>query len=168
MSRLFRKILVPYDFSAPATDALRAAVELAGTAKGRLVVLHAIPPAYPMVGLPPVAPGEWLPPPVPDAEAVDEEQRRLERAVERVVGRRRTPRVQSRVVLGDPYQAIVEGARGMTAIVMGTLGRTGIPHLLLGSVAEKVVRHAPVPVLTIRPRALRRATAGRLRRKTAK
>jgi nucleotide-binding universal stress UspA family protein len=47
---------------------------------------------------------------------------------------------------------------------MSTLGRTGLPHLLLGSVAEKVVRHSPVPVLTIRARALRKAARTRRRR----
>jgi nucleotide-binding universal stress UspA family protein len=45
----------------------------------------------------------------------------------------------------------------MDVIVMATTGRTGLSHLLIGSVAEKVVRHSPVPVLTLRPEAVRRA-----------
>ena len=58
--------------------------------------------------------------------------------------------------VGDPYQRIVAAARGMDAIVMSTAGRTGLSHLLIGSVAEKVVRHSPVPVLTLRHTAARR------------
>ena len=53
---------------------------------------------------------------------------------------------------GDPATAIVEFAKGgaYDLVVMGTHGRTGISHALLGSVAEKVVRRAPCPVLTVR------------------
>ena len=151
MTRLFRKILVPHDFSPHATQALRAAIDLAADAKGRLVVLHAVPPTQVVVGMPPVAPAEWLPPPAPTVELVQEQRRRLEALVRRTVGRRRV-RADCRVVVADPFQAILDAARGATAIVMGTLGRTGLPHLVLGSVAEKVVRHAAVPVLTIRAR----------------
>ena len=150
MSRLFRRVLVPYDFSPHATRALRTAAELAAGEKGRLLVLHAIPPIYPVAGLPPVADaGVWLPAPVPSAELVAHERRRLEALVARSLSRRRV-RADCRVVVAEPFQAIMAAARGASSIVMGTLGRTGLPHLVMGSVAEKVVRHAPVPVLTIR------------------
>ena len=58
------------------------------------------------------------------------------------------------VTTGDPADAIVSEAAqlGADLIVMGTHGRTGLQHVLLGSVAEKVVRHASCPVLTIRLR----------------
>lgn len=159
MSRLFRRILVPHDFSKEATQALRVAAELAAGANGRLTVLHAIPNVYPVAGLPPMAPVGWYPPPVAPAELVATERKRLETLVARTLHGRRRPRTACRVVTGDPFQCIMDAARGATTIVMSTLGRTGLPHLLLGSVAEKVVRHAPVPVLTIRPRALRKVTA---------
>jgi len=162
MSRLFRKILVPHDFSKEATKALRIAAELAAGARGRLIVVHAIPNVYPVAGLPPMAVG-WYPPPFAPAELVATERRRLETLVARTLRGRGRPRAACRVVTGDPYQCIINAARGATAIVMSTLGRTGLPHLLLGSVAEKVVRHAPIPVLTIRPRALRKASARRRR-----
>src|SRR5690349_12527354 len=161
MTRLFRKVLVPHDFSPHATQALRAAIDLAAEARGRLVVVHPIPPTSLVVGMPPGAAAGWLPPPMPTAEVVDEQRRRLEAAVRRAIGRRRV-RAECRVIVADPFQAILDAARGATVIVMGTLGRTGLPHLVLGSVAEKVVRHAAVPVLTIRARV--RAGGGGRRR----
>jgi nucleotide-binding universal stress UspA family protein len=164
MNRLFRKVLVPHDFSRHATQALRAAAELAARAKGRLVVLHAIPIVYPIVGLSPVAAAEWYPPPMPSGELIGRERRRLEALVARETSGRGRPRAECRVVTGDPYQCIMDAARGASAIVMATLGRTGLSHLLMGSVAEKVVRHSPVPVLTIRPRVLRARPARRRRR----
>jgi nucleotide-binding universal stress UspA family protein len=61
--------------------------------------------------------------------------------------------VETQVLLGTPGAAIVTAARDSNAdlIVMGTHGRTGISRLLLGSVAEYVLRHAQCPVLTIKP-----------------
>jgi nucleotide-binding universal stress UspA family protein len=160
MSRLFRTVLVPHDFSPHATVALRVAVALAGAEKGRIIVLHAIAPVQPFVGVSPVAPAEWMPV-FPGPEVVRRERQRLESLVRRTVPRGRV-KATSRVVVGDPFQAILDAARGATAVVMGTLGRTGLPHLLLGSVAEKVVRHAEVPVLTVPARAMRKV-AGRRR-----
>jgi len=63
---------------------------------------------------------------------------------------------QSRLVQGVPWQAIVDTAKDMQAdlIVMSTHGRTGFQHLVLGSVAERVVRLAPCPVLVMRPSAV--------------
>ncbi len=158
MTALFRRILVPHDFSRCATQALRVAADLAVAHKATLVVLHALPPVYPVVGLPPVSLRESLPQPG-GPELVGRVRERLEALVAREVSGRRKPRVEFRVVIADPFQAIMEAARGASAIVMGTLGRTGLPHLLLGSVAEKTVRHSPVPVLTIRARVMRAKAA---------
>jgi nucleotide-binding universal stress UspA family protein len=57
------------------------------------------------------------------------------------------------VLHGSPFACIVSAARdrGVDLIVMGSHGRTGLPHILLGSVAERVVRLAPCPVLVTRP-----------------
>ena len=62
-------------------------------------------------------------------------------------------KVVRRVVIGIPYRKIVEVAEAekVDLIVMATHGRTGFSHLFMGSVAERVVRTAPCPVLTIRP-----------------
>ena len=157
-SALFRTTLVPYDFSRHATAALRMGAGLAGP-NGRVVVLHAIPPVYPIAIASPVPAADWTPAPVVGPDVVATERRRLESAVARELRGRRGPVVETRVVVADPFQAIVGAARRATAIVMGTLGRTGLAHLVLGSVAEKVVRHAPVPVLTVRVGGRRRSRA---------
>jgi nucleotide-binding universal stress UspA family protein len=63
--------------------------------------------------------------------------------------------VATRLLTGVPWDEIVSAARSDSAvdlIVIGTHGRTGLAHVLLGSVAEKVVRHAPCPVLVVRGR----------------
>jgi nucleotide-binding universal stress UspA family protein len=156
MSDLFRRILVPYDFSDAATAALDVASELARRPGGEITVLHAIAPVYPVSAFP--GAGEmpvWVPP-----DDVREETRvRLEAAVAKRIGSRGA-KVTCRVVVGDPHHCIIEAARRADSIVMGTVGRTGLAHLLVGSVAEKVVRHSPVPVLTLRPTP-RRSTRAR-------
>jgi nucleotide-binding universal stress UspA family protein len=165
MTRLFRRVLVPYDFSQHATRALRVAAELAAADGGRLVVLHALPPLYPVVGVPVMPLRDSLPQPSRSPQLVGGVRERLAAVVARAIAGRRSLRAECRVVIAEPVQAILDAARGASAIVMGTFGRTGLPHLLIGSVAEKTVRHSPVPVLTIRPRAMRASAARRARRR---
>jgi nucleotide-binding universal stress UspA family protein len=164
MPNLFRKILVPYDFSEPAAGALRVAADLAARHGGRLHVLHAITPFNPVSGFPAAEEMAWIPP----ADLIAHEQTRLERLVARTVGRRARVRAKAEVVIGDPFQRIVAAARHADVIVMATAGRTGLAHLLIGSVAEKVVRHSPVPVLTLRPTAARRSGRTTRRKRRAK
>ena len=95
--------------------------------------------------MPPAGVGAWVAP----EELADGMRRELERAVTKVLPGRRE-RVATKVVVGDPHQCIIAAAVGMDAIVMSTAGRTGLSHLLIGSVAEKVVRHSPIPVVTLR------------------
>jgi len=157
MTSLFRRILVPHDFSDHATRALKVAAELAAQRRGRLTVLHVVVP-YPVT---PPLPGEGVPLVMP-VDLVPPLLQRLEKLVARVI-RRRAPAVHCRVVVGDPAQEIVEEARRADSIVMSTAGRTGLAHLLIGSVAEKVVRQSPRPVLTLRSGAA--AARGRSRRR---
>lgn len=142
----FRRILVPHDFSRHATRALEYAARLAKESDGRLIVLHAIPPFQPVTAHI-IGARTYL----PEGEMLRAARRRLEALVARAV-RGSRPRADVRVVIADPLQAIDDASRGVDLIVMSTAGRTGLAHLLIGSVAEKVVRHARVPVLTIRPR----------------
>ncbi len=58
--------------------------------------------------------------------------------------------VKTLVIEGSPANEIITASKDYDLIVMGSLGRTGLSHLLMGSVAEKVVRHASCPVLVVR------------------
>lgn len=143
MAPHFRRLLVPHDFSSHATRALRVAADLAARDRGRLIVLYVITPILPRDGGP-----LWL----PEARLVAECRRALASLVARTLRGRRLPTPECRVVVGAPAERILDAARGVDVIVMSTLGRTGLPRLVIGSVAEKVVRHSPVPVVTIRAR----------------
>jgi nucleotide-binding universal stress UspA family protein len=138
--------LVPTDFSAFADQALDYAIRLARTFNARLTLLHIIQPV-PMAG---VDMGVALPETYLQ-ELEEAVQGSMEDALARVTAAGLTG---ERVVLyGVPFQEIVETAkaRQVDIIVMGTHGRTGLMHVLLGSVAEKVVRLAPCSVLVVRP-----------------
>ena len=152
---IFRRILVPYDFSEAATHALRVAVGLAKEHGGQLMVLHVVAPYQPVTQLPEV--GGWL----TDREIIAGTKRSLDDVVHRELRRRGAPPARFQVELGDPVTRIIDAARSADSIVMSTEGRTGLSHLLIGSVAEKVVRHSPVPVLTIRPPAPRKTRRAR-------
>ena len=156
-SRLFRRILVPHDFSDHATRALQVAVGLAEP-DSVITVVHAVAPVYSTMGGP-AADLAWTPTP----EMVSDVKRSLVRVIERSLGRTAAAEVRCRVVLADPLTAILAAARAADVIVMTTVGRTGLGHLLMGSVAEKVVRHAKVPVLTLHPNMARRLAGGRAR-----
>jgi nucleotide-binding universal stress UspA family protein len=147
MAQLFRRILVPHDMSEQATSALKVAVELAAESKGKVFVLHALPPFQPVGGG--MAVGEipiWFPP----DELVAQEREQLQGLVAHEVGKSGVA-YECAVEVGDPYTEIIAAAHKADVIVMATTGRTGLAHLVIGSVAEKVVRHSPIPVLTIRP-----------------
>jgi universal stress protein A len=140
----FANILVPIDYEAPADAALRVAGNLARAAKGRVLVSHALPlPIYTMTEYP-IAPvdGGWI----------REETARLEKHVRTVLERDgEVPAFEVDVRVDTPALRILQLAaeRRVDVIVMGTHGRTGLRHLLLGSVAAKVARLAPCPVLTV-------------------
>jgi nucleotide-binding universal stress UspA family protein len=141
MTTLFRRILVPHDFSVQANEALRIAIDLAATHGGRLMVLHVVTP--------PVSIGEiaWM----AERDLATALRERLGTEVAAAVKRRRIA-VRADVVVGDPVTRILAAARKADSIVMATLGQTGIARWHVGSVAEKVVRLSPVPVLTVRGR----------------
>lgn len=145
MATPFRRILVPHDFSETATYALRVAADLAERHGGRITVLHVLTPFYSGPGYPTQDEIAWTPP----AEMARERERRLAALVRTALGRR-ARLVTCRAVLGEAVPAICDAAKRADVVVMTTLGRSGLAHMLIGSVAERVVRHAPVPVLTLR------------------
>ena len=138
-------ILVPTDFSEYADYALDYAIELAQKLQARLTFLH-------VIHLTPMAMGEigasGLAPYLEEIET--DAQQRMEGIVERVHQEGLEGEIS--IVQGVPFQIIVDMAesRGVDLIVMGTHGRTGLTHALMGSVAERVVRLAPCPVLVTR------------------
>jgi len=138
-------LLVPIDFSESADQALDYAIRLARTLNARLTLLHVIQPV-PMAG---VDMGVTL----PEAylrELEAEVQGSREAWLARVTAAGLTG--ESAVIYGVPFHEIVETAKArlVDLIVMGTHGRTGLMHVLLGSVAERVVRLAPCSVLVVR------------------
>lgn len=145
-SRLFRRILVPHDFSDAATRALREATQLAADHGGKLTVLHVVVPFYVPTDLPLGLAADTMPAP---ATFVPELRKRLEAAVRKVVGPD-GPAATIRVEIGNAAERILDAAQRADCVVMATHGRTGLAHLFMGSVAEKVIRHAPAPVLVLR------------------
>jgi nucleotide-binding universal stress UspA family protein len=160
----FAHILAPTDFSTPANQALQYAFEEATQHQARLTLLHVVQhrPAtevYYLKGTPqqPDYVGELsgrlpsLPPPPLETLRRDYHAEALTQ-LRHLVPASFTEFWDVQVTAGDPAEAIVRMATENEAdlIVMATHGHAGLQHVLLGSVAEKVVRHAPCPVLTIR------------------
>jgi nucleotide-binding universal stress UspA family protein len=144
----FTRILVPVDFSAESTRALEYAVALAVKVGGAVELLHVVED--------PIASGAWG----ADAYVVNIPEL-LEELVADANGRLNAIKarcdapgllIKTRVVTGAPARMIlgVAEAEHCSLIVMGTHGRSGLSHMLVGSVAERVIRTAPCPVLTVR------------------
>lgn len=150
LMRAIRRILVPVDFSEPSRRALDYAAELARPLDAAIEVLHVaeIPVFVPCASLPEAG--------ASDQSLVAVVRESAEALLATFVGEateRGVPVRASRLELGAPAHVITEVARSgdYDLIVMGTHGRTGLSHALLGSVAERVVRQAPCPVLSVRP-----------------
>ena len=140
------KILHPTDFSDCATGAQATAVDLSAKLGGEIVLLHVLveTPLY----------GESVLS-MPTVRSVYDAQRKwAEASLEARASdlRQRGVKASWRATTGVPFEEIVEIARQEHAemIVMGTHGRNGLDRILLGSVAERVIRLAPCPVLTVR------------------
>jgi universal stress protein A len=141
------RVLVPTDFSDYSRSALEYGCAFAERFGAELHLVHVL---QDLVGLVP-EPGLAFPPP---GEYVLELQQSAEKALAQLPGAAAPAGLQ--VVRstrhGPPFLEIIRYARetAIDLIVMGTHGRSGLAHMLLGSVAEKVVRKAPCPVLTVR------------------
>jgi universal stress protein A len=135
-------ILVPIDFSANAEQALDYACALAGKLGSTVCLVHAVssPPSALQVAL--------------SEDILENLVKEHREALDKIAGERRALASFGEVTIevGDPRDAIVGTARALGAdlIVMGTHGRRGLSRVMMGSVAEDVIRHAPCPVLVVR------------------
>jgi nucleotide-binding universal stress UspA family protein len=138
---MFKRILVPTDFGEPAQRALEIAIELAGKLGASVTLLHVYPIVFP------VSYDEELTWPLEQIEKAA--GKTLEAHLAKA--KQRNASCEAILKAGSAAVEIVSVARQLKAdlIVMGTHGRRGVSHLMLGSVAERVVRTAPVPVLTV-------------------
>jgi nucleotide-binding universal stress UspA family protein len=140
-------ILVPTDFSADAEAALSTATDLARIFHARIVLLHAYHVDIPVAS--PIAGGYALPP-----SFYEDLRSHCTARVEKLAEEVAADGIEATgIALLEPASlSIVEQAQSLPAdlIVMGTRGLTGLKHVVLGSVAERVVRLAPCPVLTVK------------------
>jgi len=146
-----RPILVPVDFSSHSETALVCAAELAETLGSKLIILH-------VVHDPGDAPGYY------SVKGRDKQLRRMEDVAAEMLEefllktQKNHPELpalkhaETMLVVGLPVNRILESAEKIHAsmIIMGSQGRTGLAHVLLGSKAEQIVRLAPLPVMIVK------------------
>lgn len=164
MSLAFRKILVPTDFSETAETALYYAIQLARQFGGELHIVHVCEDLMQLAGWPILASD-----PAPE---VGEEAAALRAQLKTLLKSEDASQLKAEVhvILGQPPGLAISryaAEHEFELIVMGTHGRGPLTHALMGSVAEKVVRSAPCPVLTIRHPSHQKAVAERLRETSA-
>jgi len=142
--RALRHLLVATDFSPDAQRALDWAVELAGRAGSRISLAHAVagPVAFgeEELALESVRAAQW---------AAEEAARAK---LERLRAGLKVPAGEIALAQGHPDAVILDAARrlGVDLIALGTRGRSGLGHVLLGSTAERVLRRAPLPVVVLK------------------
>ena len=143
----WKRICCPIDFSDASRAAMEVAADLARRNAGELTLLHAYPiPGYTFPD------GSVVASPKMMQDLADQAARHLEewRGEAEKLG---APRVGALTAVGEPAAEIVALAaeQKFDLLVLGTHGRTGLEHALMGSVAERVVRRARCPVLTVHP-----------------
>jgi nucleotide-binding universal stress UspA family protein len=149
----FKHILVPTDFGEASERAVDLAVTLAEKFQSQVILIHST--ALPASAFSAYAEGLYW----PTEEMISAAQKELDTTVSKA--RNRYPNINGVVVNLEPWQAILDFARTHHAdlVVMGTHGRRGISRVFLGSVAERVVRFSPIPVLTVGGKAEQEAKA---------
>lgn len=138
-----KTILCPIDYSKGSLTALDYAMHIALRETAKLYLIHVIDIRY-LEGYAPLEVAD------PDSETINRVKKELNEHVPEDV--RKKIDVESIVTVGIPVLEIVNATKEkeVDVIVMGTHGRTGIAHVIMGSVAENVVRRAPCAVLTVR------------------
>jgi len=164
MTRTFTRILVPTDFSAPSKAALALAKRMATTSGASLHLIHVLQDPFAAAAY---TTDVYTPLPEGIRESLLEGAEALLEA-QLTPDERASFRSTELVVFGTPARDIVDhaAAHDIDLIVMGTHGRGAVQHLLVGSVAERVVRTAACPVLTVRDTGKVRYQAGQSHRTT--
>lgn len=144
--RRVTRILAPTDFSPGADLALAWAMDLRDAYDAEITILHVVD--YGLAGAASMPTG--MAAATAYGQMVDAMRREADASMARVA--KAYPRAARVVRDGSPRTVILEAAKelGASLIVMGTHGRTGLAHIFFGSVAEYVVRHSRIPVLTVR------------------
>lgn len=139
-----KRILYPTDFSEASQEALKYALFLAKSFSAHLLLLHLVEPVYTTA----IA-GDSL-------ELVGQLESRIEedaqKKLQEISNQVKYEKIEALVLRGRAFSGIIETTKEKTIdlIVMGTHGRSGLSHLLMGSTAEKVVRKSSCPVLTVK------------------
>jgi nucleotide-binding universal stress UspA family protein len=140
-------ILVPTDYSSFSCEAFPWAAMFAAKFRAKIILLHVLPPAN----------AEWMTalPGNPWESILEREDESMIEQFNASMSADFKPslEIETCVSIGNAGSEIIEMAKRKAAsiIVMGTHGRTGLSHVFIGSVAEKVVRNAPCPVFTVKP-----------------
>ena len=139
----FKHILVATDFGAASGEAVALAASLASTFAAQLTLLHTWEvPVYPYMEF------------VNTSDVTDAIEKAANNALAEALEavKKQVPHATAVLKMGLPWQQVLDvaAARDADLVIMGTHGRRGLSHFVLGSIAEKVVRLCPVPVLTVR------------------
>ena len=146
METTIKKVLVPIDFSDYSKSALKYAVNFAKSFNADIILIYVVepiiyPPDFSMgqIAMPSIN-TEW------DDRAKDELQKLAKSEIAEIAN------VKTIIKTGKPFVEIIETAKeeDIDLIIIATHGHSGVEHILFGSTAEKVVRKAPCPVLTLR------------------
>jgi universal stress protein A len=162
MSLGFKRILCPVDLSDFSLEALNLAVNIAKSSGATLYVLHVIDNPFDELYMTSITEADpaliemYQGEPRKRASFLRATTEHTEVLVKQFCHDRvdKLPKVRYLVATGDPFDKILDVAEGrrVDLIVLATHGRTGVKRLLIGNVAEKVVRHAGCPVLTVKPK----------------
>lgn len=146
MNKMISKVLVPIDFSDYSINALKYAVDFTQHFEAEMILISVIEPM--------IYPADFsmgqVAIPATDQNLTERVENELKDLAEKEIGDKvKTKRI---IKSGKPFYEINETARDedIDLIIIATHGHTGVEHLLFGSTAEKVVRKAPCPVLTLR------------------
>ncbi len=143
-----KRILWPTDFSALSLHGGKYARGFAEVFGAELRIVHVIPPPLsPDVS---VVVAAEVPVTVSEPELMNAARKNLDQLIASQLGADK--RIHSDVMFGNPWQEVCRYARDnlVDLIVVATHGRTGLRHVLIGSTAERIVQHAPCPVLTVK------------------